>query len=212
MIGTELFKDASAELPNLGRLAGRLLAAMALGILLAWRPLSRLAGGRPSRPAIAYSFVLMTLAACLVMTIIGDSIARAFGVVGLGSFIRFRSSIKDPSDVALYFVAIGMGLACGLGMAVHAAVGLAFLSVVLVARDRSPSADPKAEKAPSPLPEPVAPILRRAALPLLAVLLLPAAAPERRESECRYAFRGRSELIRSWGPLPLPGTRLPPPG
>jgi hypothetical protein len=160
----ELFKDVVAELPSLERLGGRLAAALVFGILLAWRPLSRLAGGRPSRPAIAYSFVLMTLASCLVMTVIGDSIARAFGVVGLGSFIRFRSSIKDPSDVVLYFVAIGMGLACGLGLVAHAALGLAFLSAVLVARDLAPAPDAKAEKPATPLPDAVSrvPELRRA--------------------------------------------------
>ena len=113
-------------------------AALALGTLLAWRPLSRLAGGRPARPEIAHALQLMALAASLVIVIIGDSLARAFGIVGLGSFIRFRASIKDPSDVVLFFSAIGVGMACGLGLIPHAAVGTAVLSGVLVLRDRAP--------------------------------------------------------------------------
>src|SRR5262245_49007611 len=95
-------------------LLGRVGWAMALGVLLAWRPLSRLVGGPPSRVEIAYALLLMTVAASFVIVVIGDSLARAFGIVGLGSFIRFRSSIKDPSDVVLFFVAIGVGMACGL--------------------------------------------------------------------------------------------------
>jgi hypothetical protein len=137
---------------QLSLLAGRMGWAFLFGVLIAWRPLSRLCGGRASRPEIAHALLLMTLAATLVISIIGDSLARAFGVVGLGSFIRFRASIKDPSDVVLFFIAIGMGMACGLGMVLHAAIGLGVLSVVLVARDRMPAP----VKAPKPAAGPAA--------------------------------------------------------
>jgi hypothetical protein len=147
--------DGSESTVQLAHLAVRLGWAFLLGVFLAWRPLSRLFGGRKSRPEIAYALLLMTLAATLVITIIGDSLARAFGVVGLGSFIRFRASIKDPADVVLFFIAIGLGMACGLGMVLHAAVGLAALSVVLVPRDRIPA--PPGKQAPEPKPV-VAPI------------------------------------------------------
>jgi hypothetical protein len=111
--------------------------ALALGALLAWRPLSRLAGAPPRKPDIAHGLLLMTIAASLVIVIIGDSLARAFGVVGLGSFVRFRASIKDPADVVLFFAAIGIGMACGLGLVPHAIAGVGVLSLVLVFRDRS---------------------------------------------------------------------------
>lgn len=151
-----MIPDPSAGAPeaplNLALLAGRMGWAFLFGLLIAWRPLSRLLGGRGSRPEIAHALLLMTLAATLVISIIGDSLARAFGVVGLGSFIRFRASIKDPSDVVLFFIAIGLGMACGLGMVLHAGIGLAVLSVVLVARDRMLPAAAKPPKT-RPLPE-----------------------------------------------------------
>jgi hypothetical protein len=56
----------------------------------------------------------MTVASAMVV-VIEDSLARAFGVVGPGSFIRFRSAIKDPRDVVSFFLAIGTGMACGMG-------------------------------------------------------------------------------------------------
>ena len=50
-----------------------------------------------------------------MVVVIGQSTARAFGLVGLGGFIRFRSGIKDTRDAAVMFVMIGIGMACGAG-------------------------------------------------------------------------------------------------
>jgi uncharacterized membrane protein YhiD involved in acid resistance len=135
----ELFDGGSASGPTLDALAllARMGFALLLGTLLAWRPLSRLAGGLPSKLPVAYALVLMTLASTLAMVLIGDSVARAFGVVGLGSFVRFRTAIKDPGDAVLFFVAIGVGMACALGVIGHAALGVAAISVLLVFRDRA---------------------------------------------------------------------------
>ncbi len=110
---------------------GRLACAIALGAIIAWRPLSR----RPLKADVTHALLIMTVASAMVMIIIGDSMARAFGVVGLGSFIRFRSSIKDPRDVVLFFLAIGTGMACGHGSVPVAAVGVATVWVLVVALD-----------------------------------------------------------------------------
>jgi hypothetical protein len=133
----DLFDSRSATEVPVSALLVRMACALALGSLLAWRPLSRLAGAPPPKPSIAHGLLLMTVASTLVIVVIGDSLARAFGVVGLGSFIRFRTSIKDPSDVVLFFSAIGIGMACGLGAVPYAAAGVGVLSLVAVLRDRS---------------------------------------------------------------------------
>ena len=49
--------------------------------------------------------------------------------------IRFRSSIKDPRDVTLFFLAIGTGMACGMGAVQVAAVGVGVVWALLVALD-----------------------------------------------------------------------------
>ena len=134
------FFDLSVPIPVL---LVRLACAIALGAVVAWRPLSR----RPVKTEVKHAVLIMTLAAAVVVVVIGDSLARAFGVVGLGSFIRFRSSIKDPRDVVLFFLAIGTGMACGLGVVPVAAVGVAVVWATLVLLDRKPPA------APEPPPE-----------------------------------------------------------
>jgi uncharacterized membrane protein YhiD involved in acid resistance len=136
--------------PELWTLIARMGLALILGTLLAWRPLSRLFGGHPTRGAIAPALLLMTLASMFAMMIIGDSVARAFGVVGLGSFVRFRTSIKSPADAVLFFIAIGVGMACGLGVYQHAAIAVAILSLVLIPIDRAAG---KAEEKESAAPE-----------------------------------------------------------
>jgi hypothetical protein len=111
----------------------RLACAVALGIIIAWRPLSR----RPLKTEVKHALLIMTVASSMLMFIIGESTARAFGVVGLGSFIRFRSSIKDPRDVVQFFLAIGTGMACGHGDLRTAAIGVATVWALLVVLDWS---------------------------------------------------------------------------
>lgn len=141
----KIFAPGDASQVTVLAFLARMGCAMVLGALIAWRPLSRLAGAQPSRQS--HALFMMTLAATLVIMVIGDSLARAFGVVGLGSFVRFRTSLKDPRDAVLFFVAIGIGMACGLGQVVIAALGVATMSLALVALERSGAKAPDAAKA-----------------------------------------------------------------
>lgn len=130
--------DLSVPIPLL---LVRLGCAIVLGAVIAWRPLVR----RPLKADVSHALLIMTVASAMVVVVIGDSMARAFGVVGLGSFIRFRSSIKDPRDVVLFFLAIGSGMASGLGAVPVAATGVAVVWGLLVALDRLAPAETPAE-------------------------------------------------------------------
>lgn len=136
--------DLSVSIPIL---LVRLGCAVALGGVIAWRPLCR----RPARLEVRHALLIMTVAAAMVVVVIGDSLARAFGVVGLGSFVRFRSAIKDPRDVVLFFLAIGTGMACGLGTVPVAAVGVGVVWLILLALDRRAPEEEMPEPARRPL-------------------------------------------------------------
>ena len=45
--------------------------------------------------------------------VIGNSLARAFALVGALSIIRFRTVLKDTKDIAIVFLTLGIGLAVG---------------------------------------------------------------------------------------------------
>jgi uncharacterized membrane protein YhiD involved in acid resistance len=117
-----------------------LFLRMGLATLLAacvsyrvWRPLMPFTS--PPSAQGAQTQTLIAAAGCLMVVVIGDNVARAFGLVGLGSFIRFRSGISDPRDAAVMFVMIGIGMACGLGMSLMAVAGTAFVSLLLITFD-----------------------------------------------------------------------------
>jgi len=121
-----------------GDILVRLSCAFALGAFVAHRPWRRLVGRRAPRlqTDTAQTQSIIAVAGALLVVVIGDSLARAFGLVGLGTFIRFRAGVKDPRDVAILFVMIGVGMACGLGLVGTAAVGTLFVSAVLALFDR----------------------------------------------------------------------------
>jgi uncharacterized membrane protein YhiD involved in acid resistance len=124
------------DLGHFERILLRLVVAALLGAFLAYRAWRRLLPNAlpPSRET-AQAQTLIAVAGALMVAVIGDSTARAFGLVGLGAFIRFRSGIKDPRDAAVMFVMIGIGMACGLGAVPMAIVATVFASAVLALFD-----------------------------------------------------------------------------
>lgn len=129
---------SETPMPHLWELVLRVGLAALLGAFVAFRPWRRFLGAtRPPSAQAAQSQTLIAASGALMVIVIGESIARAFGLVGLGSFIRFRSGIRDPRDAALLFVMIGIGMACGLGLPVMAATGAALVTVILLVFDAS---------------------------------------------------------------------------
>lgn len=61
------------------------------------------------------TLIILCMLISVVMVIIGDSIARAFSLVGALSIIRFRTAIQDPRDIGFVFYALGVGMAIGAG-------------------------------------------------------------------------------------------------
>jgi len=74
--------------------------------------------------------ILIAVAGALMVLVVGDSMARAFGLVGVGGFIRFRTAIRNPADTAFLFLLIGFGMACGLGHYAIAITGTVFLWII----------------------------------------------------------------------------------
>jgi len=59
------------------------------------------------------TLVLLPVITSVVILVIGSNLARAFGLVGALSIIRFRTPIKDPKDISFIFIALVEGLAVG---------------------------------------------------------------------------------------------------
>ncbi len=78
---------------------------------------------------------LLCVSGAMMMIIIGNSLARAFGIAGAASIIRFRTPVDDPKDVTILFLLMGLGMSTGLGQFAVAGLGTAFLCIALVALD-----------------------------------------------------------------------------
>lgn len=139
MAGFDLTHAIAAEPQTLAavcELLLRMALASALASIVAFRPWRRFVPhARPVAPETAHAQAFMAGAGALMIAVIGDSAARAFGLVGLGAFIRFRSGIKDPRDAVLMFVMIGIGMACGRGLLALALAATVFATVALLLLD-----------------------------------------------------------------------------
>lgn len=62
------------------------------------------------------AIIMLTMITALVIMVIGNNLARAFGLVGAMSIIRFRTAVKDSQDIMFIFFALGIGLAAGVGL------------------------------------------------------------------------------------------------
>src|SRR3954469_23367974 len=132
----DMLVSEDLDLARFEVILGRLIVAALLGAFLGYRVWRRLLpNALPPAREVAQAQTLIALAGALMVVVIGHSTARAFGLVGLGGFIRFRSGIKDTRDAAVMFVMIGLGMACGLGAVPMAVVATLFAGAVLALFD-----------------------------------------------------------------------------
>ena len=81
--------------------------AAACGAALAFRPVRR--GTPPRDPAVIQTQIVLAIVGALIMIVVGASLARAFGIVGAASLVRYRAKISDPKDAAVMLVALAVG-------------------------------------------------------------------------------------------------------
>jgi uncharacterized membrane protein YhiD involved in acid resistance len=61
------------------------------------------------------SLISLAVITAIVIMAVGNSLARAFGLVGAMSIVRFRTALKDPQDLVFIFCSLSVGLAAGVG-------------------------------------------------------------------------------------------------
>jgi uncharacterized membrane protein YhiD involved in acid resistance len=78
------------------------------------------------------AIVVLSMVTALVIMVIGNNLARAFGLVGAMSIIRFRTAVKDTHDIVFIFFALAVGMAAGVGLRLHALFGSIFIGSILM--------------------------------------------------------------------------------
>ncbi|WP_239491795.1 STAS domain-containing protein [Luteitalea sp. TBR-22] len=86
---------------------------------------------RSPNPTMDQAQVLLCVSGALMMVLIGNNLARAFGIAGAASVIRFRTPVEDARDITILFILMGLGMAAGLGAFAVAGLGTLFLCALL---------------------------------------------------------------------------------
>jgi uncharacterized membrane protein YhiD involved in acid resistance len=102
---------------------------LGFGIALLYRKTYR---GYSYSSAFVQTLILITMITAIVIMVIGNNLARAFGLVGAMSIIRFRTALKDSWDIAFIFFALAVGLAAGSGNHMIGLVGGLCISMVIL--------------------------------------------------------------------------------
>ncbi len=114
-----------------GMFVRNLVVALICGIII-----SRIYCWTSKSPNSARSFVsaLISLAmiTAVVILVIGNNLARAFGLVGAMSIIRFRTAVKDVQDIVFIFFSLAIGMAAGIGQTAIAFVGTVCIGMVIL--------------------------------------------------------------------------------
>lgn len=121
-------REQGADLSLLSRtlnMGSALLIASILGGMIGLR--------RPfteSNVNILQAHVFLSIAAAMMMIIIGSELARAFGLMGAASIVRYRYALQSPKEGSSLVVALGVGIACGTDLFLLAIIGT-FLILIL---------------------------------------------------------------------------------
>lgn len=127
---------------GIGQAIGNLTAALVCGFLISLLYCWTYRGAGYSTTFV-HSIVSLSMITTVVIMVIGNNIARAFGLVGALSIIRFRTSIKDTQDIVFIFFALAVGMAAGVGLYLTAVIGTIFIGAVIFVLSRTNYASPR---------------------------------------------------------------------
>ena len=98
-------------------------AALVLGGIIAW--VSRKTNN--GSDSLFGALIFLPFLVQLVIMLVNGSVGTGVAVMGAFSLIRFRSAPGSAQDIAVIFLAMTVGLACGMGY-----IGLAILATLVV--------------------------------------------------------------------------------
>ena len=120
----------------------KLVAAATMALVVTYLN-RRLCADRPLSKSLEHAQILLCVAGAMMMIIIGNSVARALGIAGAASIIRFRTPVEDPKDTVILFLLLSLGMSCGLGAFAVAGLGTFFLCMFLLILHRVGEAVPR---------------------------------------------------------------------
>lgn len=117
----------TSSMLSVGPMLAGIAAALGLGLMLAWAYAFR---SRATRSFVIALAVLPAIVAVVIMMVNGN-IGAGVAVAGAFSLVRFRSAPGSARDISFIFLAMAVGLVCGMGYVLYAAIITVVLGAVL---------------------------------------------------------------------------------
>ena len=114
--------------------------AFALGLLIFFIYKKSYAGVMYSA-SFGVTLIGLTMVTSLVILAVTSNIVLSLGMVGALSIVRFRTAIKEPSDIVFLFWAIAAGIVLAAGLIPLAIFGSLLIGLVLLIFSRHKSFD-----------------------------------------------------------------------
>ncbi len=115
----------AAHVANLGQSIFWLVVAIAAALLVSL-PVSwvymAVRGGEEYDQSLVNTIIVLPMIVTGIVIIVQNSLALAFSLAGIAGAVRFRNSLKSSGDALFILLAVGTGLAAGIGAIELAAV------------------------------------------------------------------------------------------
>jgi len=94
-----------------------------------------------NRIQLSRVLVLVGITTFIIISIVKSSLALSLGLVGALSIIRFRTAIKEPEELAYFFIAICIGLGFGANQPFPTVLGVLVIFLVIFVSSKGKAKD-----------------------------------------------------------------------
>ena len=145
MTFNDIFKSSFLEnVSTVGLLDMAVALALAFGLgLFIFLVYKKTFTGVMYASSFGVTLVALTMITTVVILAVTSNVVLSLGMVGALSIVRFRTTIKEPLDIAFLFWSIAVGIVLAAGMIPLAVFGSVFIgAVLLVFVNKKSHADP----------------------------------------------------------------------
>ena len=119
---------ATTSTIELGALVTCIVAALALGLAIAFVYCFK---SRHTKSFVT-TLALLPAIVCIVIAMVNGNVGAGVAVAGTFSLVRFRSVAGTARDICFIFLAMAVGLTCGMGYVAYAALFTLVMAVVVI--------------------------------------------------------------------------------
>lgn len=134
---SELLVSSTTEIIGIGAFTLCILSALFMGVLLSYAIQFKNIVSK----SFAITVALLPPVVCVVIMMVNGSIGAGIAVAGTFSLVRFRSAPGTAREILAVFVAMAIGLACGMGNILYALLFTLITIISLLVLENTKFAD-----------------------------------------------------------------------